>query len=122
MKTPSKAQIAEFKTHPDDKRFESLVENYVSALSRLREIGRETPSDAMRQAHLDHEESALLGRNEQLVSEACALRAESLSGVRNKLELWRMDVLGATPAENPSDQLILSVIDDLERLIRRQVG
>ncbi|WP_375210790.1 hypothetical protein [Hyphococcus sp.] len=122
MKNPSKAQIAEFKTHPEDKRFESLVEHYISTLSRLREIGRETPGDATRQAHLDHEERALLGRNEQLVTEASTARAESLSGIRNKLELWRMDVLGATPAENPSDHLILSVIDDLERLIRRQAG
>ncbi|MFC2952174.1 hypothetical protein ACFOOP_09540 [Marinicaulis aureus] len=122
MKNPSTADIAELKTRANDKRFESLVENYVSTLSRLREIGREQPAEATRQAQLDSEETELLSENEQLINTACAMKAESLAGVRNKLELWRMDVLGATPAENPSDQLILSVIDDLERLIRRQAG
>lgn len=122
MKNPSTAGIAELKTRANDKRFESLVENYVSTLSRLREIGREQPAEATRQAQLDSEETELLSENEQLINTACAMKAESLAGVRNKLELWRMDVLGATPAENPSDQLILSVIDDLERLIRRQAG
>lgn len=122
MKNPSTADIAELKTRANDKRFESLVENYVSTLSRLREIGREQPAETTRQAQLDSEETELLSENEQLINTACAMKAESLAGVRNKLELWRMDVLGATPAENPSDQLILSVIDDLERLIRRQAG
>ena len=122
MKNPSTADIAELKTRANDKRFESLVENYVSTLSRLREIGREQPAETTRQAQLDSEETELLSENEQLINTACAMKAESLAGVRNKLDLWRMDVLGATPAENPSDQLILSVIDDLERLIRRQAG
>ncbi len=122
MKNPSTAEISELKTRANDKRFESLVENYVSALSRLREIGREQPAEATRQAQLDSEETELLCENEELINAACAMKAESLVGVRNKLELWRMDVLGATPAENSSDQLILSVIDDLERLIRRQAG
>lgn len=122
MKNPSTAEISELKTRANDKRFESLVENYVSALSRLREIGREQPAEATRQAQLDSEETELLCENEQLINTACAMKAESLAGVRNKLELWRMDVLGATPAEKSSDQLILSVIDDLERLIRRQAG
>lgn len=120
MKNPSSAEIAELKTRAHDKRFESLVETYISALSRLREIGRERPVEATRQALLENEETTLLNENEQLINTASAMKAESLAGVRNKLELWRMDVLGAMPAESSTDQLILSVIDDLERLTRRQ--
>ena len=98
----------------------ALVEQYRATLPRLAEIAAMRPGPQTPSAVLDGEEAALLLAHERLIAEAASQQARTLAEARCKLELWRLETVGEDEKPDTlTDALVVSVIADLKRLIRR---
>ena len=101
----------------------TLVRQYRATLPRLAEIAAIRPAPHAPTVVLDGEEKALLLAHERLIAEAAARRADTLAEIRCKLDLWRLEVVGAgRKPESVTDALVVSAIGDLKRLIKRMAN
>lgn len=97
--------------------FLGLIETYRAVLQKLEAIAYMIPNNETNQQRIDHEERILLLQNDLIVRRATRKTATSLTEVLQKLELWKMNEVGVgRDAEDPGDQLVLSIIEDIETL------
>ena len=101
--------------------FVALTDQYRSTLPRLAEIAATPPGAGTPSAVLEGEEAALLLIHERLITQAAGQKAYTLTDIRHKLELWRLEVIGVEgEPESVTDALVVSVIGDVKRLAKRQ--
>lgn len=105
------------KSRPD---LATLATQYRATLPRLAEIAAMAPGPQTPSAIVNGEEAALLLTHERLIAEATTQKARTLDDIRCKLELWRLEAVGADGEPGTmTDALVVSVISDLKRLIKR---